>query len=461
MGILCPKQTFLTKIKFIKMKKYLILWALCCLTANLAVAQCPDSPYSFTPDHWQNKVRICKYIAPNNGGIKYAISETAVVGKTVVFESTGLPIYLQGLIFSNASSAVVSGETVTVTYSAVGKQTIRIPTADPADYILNIEIKEPVKTYKSPDAIWNIETPVAYNPVDAGAKASHFSNNLITNGVMLSTKGVGRAYIRFGKNHDNKIIRPIIYVDGIDFSTSSDIVHDALLGGTETSESNIVRYGSTGWDVFAMGTEPSESIPDETEAFRKYPEHFDKMYEEGYDIIFLDFKEGATYMQKNAEVLIELLNQINGTSTVSGQYPNRKKVAASDGTLYENIVVGASMGGQVSKYALAKMEYNERTNNGPSHCTKLYVSFDSQHKGAVVPLGIQGAAWYASSSCSNTSLWSKLNQPASRQLLVEHLSNLVGTNEITVKYSIISDAGTLNPNDFPNISLPADNGILR
>jgi hypothetical protein len=383
-----------------------------------------------------------------------------VVGQTVTFEATGLPIYLPGISFPNASSVVISGQTVTVTYSTFGKQIIRIITPNPADYILNLEIKAPIKPYKSPDAIWTVKTLNNFDPLTANSKASYFSNTVNAQGVMNSTKGEAQAYIRFGKNHNGKIVRPIIYVDGIDFNSNTDIVHDVSLGGSETSESNIIRYGSTGWDVFAMGVEPSESITGETEAFRKYPEHFDKMYEEGYDVIFLDFKEGATYMQKNAEVLIELLKRINGTSSQSTLFPERKKVA-TNGILYENIVVGASMGGQVAKYALAKMEYEERNLSGPSHCTKMYVSFDSQHKGAVIPLGIQSAAWYASQTCLDAGLWNKLNQPAARQLLVEHLSSLVGSNEVNIRYTPTADvSGIVSSNQLGLVALESDNGMI-
>ena len=314
-------------------------------------------------------------------------------------------------------------------------------------------------TYKSPDAVWSIETSTTFDPVTADAKASYFSSAVNAQGVMNNTKGEGQAYIQFGKNHNGKIVRPIIYVDGIDFNSGTDIIHDSALGGTETSKSNIIRYGGTGWDVFVLGVEPSITAPGETEAFQKYPEHFEKMYNEGYDVIFLDFKEGATYMQKNAEVLIELINQINGVSTQN--HPERKKVT-SNGILYENVVVGASMGGQVAKYALAKMEYAEHTANGPSHCSKMYVSFDSQHKGAIIPIGIQGAAWFANQTCTNTSLWSSLNQPAARQLLIEHLSNAVAKEEVSIRFIPTSDfPGAVSTNELGVVTLEADKGKLR
>ena len=51
---------------------------------------------------------------------------------------------------------------------------------------------------------------------------------------------------------------------------------------------------------------------------------------------------------------------------------------------YENVVIGPSMGGLISRYALNYME-----SIGVDHETRLYVSFDTPHAGANVPIGFQ------------------------------------------------------------------------
>ncbi len=51
------------------------------------------------------------------------------------------------------------------------------------------------------------------------------------------------------------------------------------------------------------------------------------------------------------------------------------------------IVAGASMGGQVVRYALTYMEHNKRP-----HHTKQYIAFDSPHLGANIPIGLQTMA---------------------------------------------------------------------
>jgi pimeloyl-ACP methyl ester carboxylesterase len=91
----------------------------------------------------------------------------------------------------------------------------------------------------------------------------------------------------------------------------------------------------------------------------------------GYDIVILNFNNGGDYIQRNAFLLVELINQINT------QKPNTEPL----------VVVGYSMGGLVARYALTYMEQH-----GMDHKTKLYVSYDSPHKGAHVPVGLQELA---------------------------------------------------------------------
>ncbi|NOU17253.1 MAG: T9SS type A sorting domain-containing protein [Bacteroidales bacterium] len=91
----------------------------------------------------------------------------------------------------------------------------------------------------------------------------------------------------------------------------------------------------------------------------------------GYDIVILNFSNGGDYIQRNAFLLVELINQINA------QKPNTEPL----------VVVGYSMGGLVARYALTYMEQH-----GMDHKTRLYVSFDSPHKGAHVPVGLQELA---------------------------------------------------------------------
>jgi hypothetical protein len=96
----------------------------------------------------------------------------------------------------------------------------------------------------------------------------------------------------------------------------------------------------------------------------------------------------------------------------------------------KNVIIGASMGGQVARWALKTME-----NAGENHDSHTYISFDSPQKGAHIPLSIQAAAYWASRSGINTgspSLWQKLNLPAARQLIFDNLGSAERSARITV-----------------------------
>lgn len=96
--------------------------------------------------------------------------------------------------------------------------------------------------------------------------------------------------------------------------------------------------------------------------------------EEGYDLIYVDFTKGGDWIEKNGLVVREVIKWANA----------RKE---ENGSTEQNIVIGESMGGVVAKYALRKMELL-----GEDHETKTYMSLDSPHQGANIPLSAQYAA---------------------------------------------------------------------
>ena len=87
-----------------------------------------------------------------------------------------------------------------------------------------------------------------------------------------------------------------------------------------------------------------------------------------FDIIYLDYNDGLDDIRRNAALFQEVID-----------YVNRNKKGASP-----NVVMGISMGGLVARYALRKMELENR-----KHDTWKFISVDSPHKGANVPIGMQ------------------------------------------------------------------------
>ncbi|MGW1513503.1 alpha/beta hydrolase [Streptomyces sp. NPDC002394] len=85
------------------------------------------------------------------------------------------------------------------------------------------------------------------------------------------------------------------------------------------------------------------------------------------------------------------------------------------------MVGGFSMGGIVARYALAKME-----SQCMDHGAGVYVSFDSPHRGAWVPIGLQAFAHYLAKAGDDTYL-RQISSPASQQMLWRYQDALDGT----------------------------------
>ena len=139
----------------------------------------------------------------------------------------------------------------------------------------------------------------------------------------------------------------------------------------------------------------------------------DTLRDEGFDLVALnapvyttdgkDIDGGADYIQRNAMVLIEMINQINA-----------QKVGEE-----ELVIIGPSMGGLIARYALAYMEENSM-----EHQTRLYISFDSPHLGANVPVSLQYLINYFAkaqdSPEAQAAIDASLNSPASKEMLIDH-----------------------------------------
>src|SRR5690606_3581937 len=154
----------------------------------------------------------------------------------------------------------------------------------------------------------------------------------------------------------------------------------------------------------------------------------DELRTKGYDIVILNFpadkfvehsfhfplfhhainiyRDGGTdYIQRNAFILVELLkNKINPE-------------LAANGSPYQNVVIGPSMGGLITRYALKYME-----NQGWSHNTRLWVSFDAPHHGANIPFAMQEMLRYFKDELGNAEAGKFVDQqiyrPAARQMLI-------------------------------------------
>jgi hypothetical protein len=134
----------------------------------------------------------------------------------------------------------------------------------------------------------------------------------------------------------------------------------------------------------------------------------------GFDVIIVNFPNytttnllnnqmvaingGAYYIESNAFAFIKLLTET-------------KEKLVQNGSTSQIAVIAPSVAGQITRYALSYMEKN----NIP-HNVNLWVSVDSPHLGANIPMGDQGLLYrLQSASTAATDFYQKeLSSPASQ-----------------------------------------------
>jgi hypothetical protein len=226
-------------------------------------------------------------------------------------------------------------------------------------------------------------------------------------------------YKIFYDNIDGELDKPIFFVDGFDPNDSRKI----------SDMYNLLDFGNSG-DNLA-----------------------DIIRDEGYDLVVLNFpndypsptdgtiiKGGADYIQRNAYVLVELINTINGIKEVDAE---------------QSVIIGPSMGGLISRYALAYME-----DQSLDHDMRLYLSFDAPHLGANVPIGVQYTFNYLVNGDPGLTdlepvVSGLLNSAAAKQMLIDHYLGHVDGSGVEQDGSIHTPKGAPNYRDAFQTELDA------
>lgn len=238
----------------------------------------------------------------------------------------------------------------------------------------------------------------------------------------------------------------LIFTDGIDFGVFG--VSNPEFDIENPDKTVFLNYGERGASMLMKGqslefngTMATRWIPlNEYNAFENCPNMIETLRNEGYDFMFLDFKDGAGFIQDNAMVLTELLSSLNNnpSSYLTGKLPFG---TSNINSIY---LVGPSMGGQVVRYSL---DFMEKT--GQNHCVDMSGLFDSPNNGANIPMSVQ----YAMDELSFVSFARdirdrKLNSPAARQLLIEHYSSNGAQNHL--RNDLISELSNLG--NYPKLT---------
>ncbi|MEV6432506.1 hypothetical protein [Nocardia sp. NPDC051463] len=131
----------------------------------------------------------------------------------------------------------------------------------------------------------------------------------------------------------------------------------------------------------------------------------------GRDVIVLGYDNRAASILDNADTAIECIQTAN-----RNRVDNKAKL----------VVGGFSMGGMVTRYALAKMQHDQDL---PDPETSLYLSYDTPHRGAWLPISMQAFAHFLKDKWGATSpifgqFSDLINSPAARQMARWHLGKV-------------------------------------
>ncbi|MCR8944265.1 hypothetical protein NW249_19285 [Streptomyces sp. OUCMDZ-4982] len=173
----------------------------------------------------------------------------------------------------------------------------------------------------------------------------------------------GFARVYYG-NGNRGLVRPVVMADGFNLGRS-DL--DALYRGLEA-------------DFPLIGS----------------------LRQRGRDVVLIGYQERSASILDNARTVTEAIMR-----TIASQLGGAPLM-----------VGGFSMGGIVTRYALARLEHQRM-----DHRTAVYFSYDSPHRGAVIPIGLQAFAHFIPVP---NDFAKQMDSPAARQMLWRHYNSQDG-----------------------------------
>ncbi|MFG2526258.1 esterase/lipase family protein [Streptomyces sp. NPDC048527] len=126
------------------------------------------------------------------------------------------------------------------------------------------------------------------------------------------------------------------------------------------------------------------------------------LHQRGYDLILVGYEDRTKSIVDNAKTVTEAI--LNTIGRREGNAPLT--------------VGGFSMGGLITRYALAKLEIQKM-----DHQTALYLSYDTPHRGAWLPVGIQKLIPFL---LGDSRMLGLVSSPAAKQMLRWHSEQVQG-----------------------------------
>ena len=221
---------------------------------------------------------------------------------------------------------------------------------------------------------------------------------------------------------DKKVRKPIIIIDGFDPGDKRKI--------EDCDCENIPSCAAHNTTSGVFDSQKHRAMVDLMEYFDEVGIKKDllkKLRTEGYDVILVNHPTyqttnlqngqtvtidgGAYYIESNAMALVKLLQQT-------------KSLLITNGSTNDIAIVAPSMAGQISRYALSYMEKKFAETGLPlwKHNTYLWISVDSPHLGANIPMGDQALLYLLKEGGIDAAadFYDKeLSSPAAQQQLIE------------------------------------------
>jgi Secretion system C-terminal sorting domain/Putative serine esterase (DUF676) len=213
--------------------------------------------------------------------------------------------------------------------------------------------------------------------------------------------------------------KPIIFIDGFDAQNKrpySDIYKYELLNIQNPSQNLGEELRKLGYDLVILNfpmlgqkINKSELLDDDVQI---------PLTVNNGVVTPINGRDGGTdYIERNAFALVKLIQDLNS------QLPT--------GSTEKLSIIGPSMGGQIARYALAYMENQEALGTpNMNHNTRLFISFDSPHDGANIPVSVAQCLDHFGNFYGQTEALTTYNQKirctVARQLLIEQIDGLNG-----------------------------------
>lgn len=214
---------------------------------------------------------------------------------------------------------------------------------------------------------------------------------------MNEGEGLSIFHVKYAPSSNGKLTKPVIIVEGFESTNLDPVFWEFDNGGP-------FGFGDINWQGFSSGY--FKHAPQ----LELFPLMMDSLLNEGYDVMIMDIFSNRIDIRANANTLIQMIQQVND-------------ILEQNESQEELIIMGASMGSVIARYALGKME-----DEGCCHNTSLYCSFAGPQRGANIPLGIQEFLFALSDDMShgvakqraNMSYQGVMNSKAARQMLIQH-----------------------------------------